>query len=71
MLLKVVFHITNVVYNIIAENIFQFILYSYFTSHKIIIQEISWVLNLDFYFQKNKKNLNYLLVILINIIMVL
>ena len=32
-------------YNITAENIFQFILYSYFTSHKTIIQEISRILN--------------------------
>ena len=35
-------------YNIIAENIFQFILYIYFISHKTIIQEIRRILNLAF-----------------------
>ena len=39
----------NVVYNVIAEDIFQFILYSYFTSHKTIIQEISRILNPAFF----------------------
>ena len=29
----------------VTEDIFQFILYSYFMSHKTIIQEISWILN--------------------------
>ena len=35
-------------YNIIAENIFQFILYIYFISHKTTIQEIRRILNLAF-----------------------
>ncbi len=39
---------SKVVYNIIAENIFQFILYIYFISHKTIIQEIRRILNLAF-----------------------
>ena len=42
----------NVVYNIIAEDIFQFILYSYFTSHKTIIQEISRIHNPAFFIKK-------------------
>ena len=42
-------------YNIIAENIFQFILYSYFTSHKTIIQEISRILNPAFFNSKESK----------------
>mgnify|MGYP003611730686 CR=1 FL=1 len=42
----------NVVYNIIAEDIFQFILYSYFTSHKTIIQEISRIHNPAFSINK-------------------
>ena len=41
-----------VVYNIIAEDIFQFILYSYFTSHKTIISEISRILNPAFFMRK-------------------
>ena len=45
----------NVVYNIIAEDIFQFILYSYFTSHKTIIQEISRILNPAFFIYSIKK----------------
>ena len=39
---------SKVVYNIIAENIFQFILYIYFISHKTTIQEIRRILNLAF-----------------------
>ncbi len=39
---------SKVVYNIIAENIFQFILYIYFISHKTIIQEVRRILNLAF-----------------------
>ena len=35
----------NVVYNIIAEDIFQFILNSYFIGHKTIISEISRIFN--------------------------
>ena len=42
----------NVVDNIIAENIFKFILYSYFTSHKTIIQEISRIQNPAFSINK-------------------
>ena len=45
----------NVVYNIIAEYIFQFILYSYFTSHKTIILEISRILNPAFFNSKESK----------------
>jgi hypothetical protein len=41
--------------NIIAENIFQFILYSYFTSHKTIISEISRILNPAFFNSKESK----------------
>jgi hypothetical protein len=43
------------VYNIIAENIFQFILYSYFISHKTIIPEISRILNPAFFMNKIRK----------------
>ena len=45
----------KVVYNIIAENILQFIRYSYFISHKTIILEISRILNPAFFNSKESK----------------
>ena len=43
----------NVVYNIIAEDIFQFILYSYFISHKTIIPKISRIEKSGFFYSKD------------------
>ena len=45
----------NVVYNIIAEDIFQFILNSYFIGHKTIISEISRIFNPAFFNSKESK----------------